>query len=76
MCGVIVLFFFAGAGEGSVQAAQRGQVGVQIIKRPAANYPWLPLGGLRSRGAVLNWFPVGTKTRACPSRSETAVSVS
>ena len=24
----------------------------------------LPLRGLRSRGAVLNWFPVGTKTRA------------
>ena len=45
MCGVIVLFFFAGAGEGSVQAAQRGQVGVQIIKRSAANYPWLPLRG-------------------------------
>ena len=45
MCGVIVLFFFAGAGEGSVQAAQRGQVGARTVKRPAANFPWLPLRG-------------------------------
>ena len=45
MCGVIVLFFFAGAGEGSVQAAQRGQVRARTVKRSAANYPWLPLRG-------------------------------
>ena len=34
----------------------------------------LPLRGLRSRGAVLNWFPVGTKTRssACGTATDTS----
>ena len=34
---MIVLFFFAGAGEGSVQAAQRRQVRARTVKHPAAN---------------------------------------
>ena len=39
------------SGEDSVQTAQRGQIKVQIIKRPAANYPWLPLEGKLSASA-------------------------
>ena len=37
--------------EDGVQVAQRGQVKAQIIKRPAANYPWLPLEGKLSASA-------------------------
>ena len=37
--------------EDGVQVAQRGQVGVRTVKRPAANYPWLPLEGKLSASA-------------------------
>ena len=36
--------------DGSVQAAQRGQVRAWTVKRSAANYPWLPLEGKAKSG--------------------------
>ena len=54
---MIVLFFFAGAGEGSVQAAQRRQVKARTVKRSAANYTWLPLRGEAKVGVVPRGSP-------------------
>ena len=47
------------SGEGSVQAAQRGQVKVQIIKHPAAN---TPRGGIVPRGSQTDGFCPNTET--------------